>query len=282
MKKQTNYTKIFKIMKSYGIKNRLEVLNEEESHLEEFFNLGYTIINDILTLEELEYARKEIDSIYKIQSDEFGQENLKSIKEENLVRLPLAYSELFIKIAANPKLKNYLKVILGDFYILHLQNGIINMPNEEHHQSSWHRDLPYQNWTSSEPLGCNLFYCLDDFNDQTGGTIILPFSHKFNKAPSVYYMEKHSIQLNVNAGSVILFDSMLFHKAGFNKSANYIRRGINNMYVKPIIAQQINIPTSLNGRYSEDPYLNMLLGYKTILPININNYRNSKLTKLKK
>jgi ectoine hydroxylase-related dioxygenase (phytanoyl-CoA dioxygenase family) len=268
-------------MKSYGINKRFEVLNDEERHLEEFFNLGYTIINDVLSYEELEEARKELDSIYKIQLNEFGYENLKQIKEENLARLPLAYSELFVKIASNSKVTNYVKNILGEFHILHLQNGIINMPNEEHHQSSWHRDLPYQNWTSSEPLGCNLYYCLDDFNDQTGGTFMLPFSHKFNKVPSVDYMEKHSIQVNVKAGSVILFDSMLFHKAGFNKSTNYIRRGINNMYVKPIIAQQIDITSSLNGLYSDDPYLSMLFGYRTQLPINILNYRNNKLVKLK-
>jgi ectoine hydroxylase-related dioxygenase (phytanoyl-CoA dioxygenase family) len=268
-------------MKSYGINKRNEVLNEEDKYLEEFFNLGYTIIHDVLNETELQQARSELDAFYTSQLTQFGKENLKKIKEENLVRLPLEHSEFYLKIAANQDITKYVEKILGEFYILHLQNGIINMPNEEHHQSSWHRDLPYQNWTSSHPLGCNLFYCLDDFNNETGGTIILPFSHKFNVAPSIEYMEKHSIQVNAKAGSVILFDSMLFHKAGYNQSKNYIRRGINNMYVRPIISQQLDIPSCLNGRYSNDPYLSMLLGYKSQLSISVNDYRNKKLNKLK-
>ena len=164
-------------------------------------------------------------------------------------------------------------------FVLHLQNGIINMPNLEHHQGSWHRDLPYQNWTSSEPLACNLYYCLDDFNAQTGATFLLPFSHQFNAAPSQQYMEKHAIQVNANAGAVILFNSMLFHKAGFNSTTSQIRRGINHVYVKPIITQQIDMPAFLMGKYAEDDFLGMLFGYKTKLANSVVDYRNLRINK---
>ena len=142
-----------------------------------------------------------------------------------------------------------------------------------------HRDLPYQNWTSSEPLACNLYYCLDEFNSQTGATFLLPFSHQYDKAPSVQFMEKHAIQVSAPAGSVILFNSMLFHKAGYNKSGNIIRRGINHVYVKPIISQQINMPDFLKGKYADDDFLAMLFGYKTTLSQSVNDYRKQRLDK---
>jgi ectoine hydroxylase-related dioxygenase (phytanoyl-CoA dioxygenase family) len=163
-----------------------------------------------------------------------------------------------------------------------LQNGIINMPGEEHHQSSWHRDFPYQNWVSTEAIGCNVFYCLDDFSEETGGTFLLPFSHKMTHMPSVPYLEKHCIQINAKAGSAVLFDSMLFHKAGYNRSKTQIRRGVNHVYAKAIVRQQINLPEMLKGKYSEDPYLNMLLGYDAQTSLSVVDFRNRRIKKNQK
>jgi len=271
-----------KEVKSYGINKSKVISTKEDFYLEEFSNLGFTIIENAITESEIIELRKELDKVYKIQKDEFGLENLKQIDEENLVRIPLAYSELFVKLASHRELTPYIEKILGKFYVLHLQNGIINMPSEEHHQSSWHRDLPYQNWTSSEPLACNLYYCLDDFSFETGGTLVLPFSHQFDAAPSQKYMEKHAIHVDAKAGSVILFNSMIFHKAGYNHSKDKIRRGVNHMYVKPIISQQINLPAFLKGKYSDDPYLSMLFGYQTTLCESVNQYRETRLNKKRK
>ena len=273
-------------MKSYGIREiRTSAKSIEEFHLEEFYNLGYTIIENVLdenVLDEnvLVELRKELDRVYSIQELEFGKLNLQKINEENLARIPLAYSESFLNLAARKSMMKYVEQILGSYFVLHLQNGIINMPNEEHHQSSWHRDLPYQNWTSSEPLACNVFYCLDPFNSENGATCLLPFSHNFTQAPSFEYMEKFKIQIDAPAGSAIIFNSMLFHKAGYNLSKNQIRRGVNNVYVKPIISQQINIPELLNGKYSEDEFLRMLLGYKSETTKSIFEYRNQRLNRL--
>lgn len=264
-------------MKSYGINKSVSIATKEELHLEEFYNLGYTIIEDVISAQELLALRKELDKVYLIQEMEIGEENLKLINEENLVRAPLAYSELFAQLASLQDMMTYVRKILGNFFVLHLQNGVINMPSEEHHQSSWHRDLPYQNWTSSEPLGCNVYLCIDDFNNETGGTYVLPFSHQFNAAPSKHYMEKNAVQVNAMAGSVILFNSMIYHKAGYNKSVDKIRRGINQMYVKPIITQQIDLPKFLNGKYADDDFLSMLFGYKSQIAKSVSEFRNERI-----
>lgn len=264
-------------MKSYGINRSAQVNSQEELHLEEFYNLGYTVIENAISESELAVLRAELDQVYWQQEASFGKEQLRAINEENLARIPLAYSEAYAQLAGRKDLLAYVEKILGNFFVLHLQNGIINMPQEEHHQSSWHRDLPYQNWTSSEPLACNLYYCLDEFNAETGATFILPFSHQFDRAPSASYMEKHAIQVSAPPGSVILFNSMLFHKAGYNRSASTIRRGVNHVYVKPILSQQIDMPALLNGKYSNDEHLAMLFGYKTMTSDSVDSYRMQRL-----
>ena len=63
------------------------------------------------------------------------------------------------------------------------------------------------------------------------------------------------------AGSVILFDSMVYHKSGFNNT-NDTRFGINNMYTLPFIKQQINYPYFLKDK-TEDDLLNRLLGFES-------------------
>jgi len=265
-------------MKSYGANSRAGILSTQDAHLEEFQLLGYTLIEGVLVEEELKELKLELDRVYSNQELELGKEFLRSIDEEYLARALAAYSDKFAQLACKSSMMAYVKKILGDYFILHLQNGIINMPNEEHHQSSWHRDLPYQNWVSSEPLGCNIFYCLDDFTEDNGGTIILPYSHKIPYLPSEAYIEKHQVQIIAPAGSVLLFDSMLFHKAGYNNS-NSIRRGVNSLYGRAILRQQIDLPSMMEDPGELNSFNRMLFGFDNRSPESVVSFRNKRMKK---
>jgi len=247
--------------KSYGVTSRHTNTSAEDFYLEELRIKGFSVVSDILNNEELMDVREKLDAIYTTQVNQFGEENLELIHEKNLVRLPLKYHGLFLeKIAANEKVISLIKKILGEYFILHLQNGIINKPGEAHHQSSWHRDLPYQNFVISKPLAIGALYCIDEFTVETGCTYVVPFTHKTEEIPSAEYIAENKFAVIAKAGAVILFDSMLFHQAGYNAS-KIIRRGINNVYTTPVLKQQINIPKALQGRYSEDIFLRRFLGY---------------------
>jgi ectoine hydroxylase-related dioxygenase (phytanoyl-CoA dioxygenase family) len=264
----------------YGIVNQTDVKSIEGVHLEEYRNQGFTILKDFLVESELVDLRSELDRIYKLQEEEFTKEGLKIIDEEFLARALLCYSDAYLNVARHTELLKYVEEILGSYFLIGLQNGIINMPNQRHHQSSWHRDLPYQNWVSSHSLACNMFICLDVFNEETGGTFVLPGSHKLVEMPSNEFVEKHKVQVVANPGSIVFFDSMLFHKAGYNSSSQ-IRRGVNIMYNRAILRQQIDLPKMLNGRYSEDPFLKVLLGYDAQSSENVMAFRSRRLEKKK-
>jgi ectoine hydroxylase-related dioxygenase (phytanoyl-CoA dioxygenase family) len=264
--------------KSYGITHQTRVGSDQELHLEEIRINGYTILKDVLNGEELIEIRRRLDVLNEAQVREFSREELAGINELNTVRLPLAYDDYFLKLAAHPSVNDVVRQLLGDYYILHLQNGIINKPEEEHHQSSWHRDLPYQNFSISSPLAIGALYCIDDFSEDTGGTIVLPFSHKLETVPSSKYMESHKKQVNAPAGSVVVFDSMILHKAGFNRSPN-IRRAVNHVYVKPLLKQQIDIPKFLGEKYIDDPALRRFLGYESQVPESVVAWRINRIKK---
>lgn len=264
--------------KSYGVNQQTTLNSLVDSHMEELQINGFSVLEDVLDSKELRICRIKLDEIYETQKTQFGENNLEKINEQNLVRCPLVYDDFFLNIATNKRVFEVVKKMLGDYFILHLQNGIINKTNEEHHQSSWHRDLPYQNFVSSKPLAIGALYCIDDFTNESGSTFVLPHSHRVEVIPSAQYIEKHSKQILAKAGSVILFDSMLFHKAGYN-SASFIRRAINNVYVVPIIKQQINLPMALNGKYSGDEFLSRFLGYQSNSPSSDIEWRNNKAKK---
>ena len=264
----------------YGKLNQVKCKSDIDLHVEEIKTNGFTIVENVLSLEELENYRLKIDSVYKTQESEFGLEKLSSIKEKDMCRMPLKYDDYFINIATNKTVLDITKRFLGEFFILNLQNAIINRPLEKHHQSSWHRDLPYQNFTISNPLSINALFCIDEFSVETGGTLVVPYTHKMEVLPSDEYIKKHSAIAMAKAGSVIVFDSMLFHKAGYN-SSNIIRRAVNHQYQIPLLKQFYDFPKALKGKFSNDDFLAQLLGYTSQVPLDDVEWRNNRVEKQK-
>ena len=85
------------------------------------------------------------------------------------------------------------------------------------------------------------------------------------------------MQILAPAGSVIFFDSMIYHRASYNKSDS-TRYGLNNMFVVPIIKQQVNI----HSQISQDELTEKeceILGYNYQTPDNVLDFRNKRLKK---
>ncbi len=264
--------------KSYGVLKKTTNLNLIDKQLEELKILGYTIIEDLIDSNDLKIYREKLDLVYKKQIDEFSTKELDIINDLQMARMPFLYDDTFCNLFTNKTILSLIEELLGKYFVLHLQNGIINMPNEIHHQTSWHRDLPYNDFTTSEPIAISVLYCIDDFNMNTGGTNVLPSSHLFENMPSDEFIDNHTKQIEANAGSAIIFNSMLFHKAGNNTSIN-IRRGVNHMFTKPFIKQQLNISSSFSVDKLENPILNMLIGNDFVIENNVFDFRKKRINK---
>ena len=159
------------------------------------------------------------------------------------------------------------------------QNGVINTPQQRHSQVAYHRDLPYQHFVSSRPLAISALFCIDAFRVENGATTVLPASHRVEAFPSDGVAEQLDTPVTAEAGSFILFDSMLFHRAGVNRS-DRPRRAVNQVFTVPLIAQQISLPEALQGRYQEDPELARLLGYDMAPPGSVLAWRERRLKRM--
>lgn len=251
----------------FAIREFVEVSSDIDKHVEQLYLDGYTVLENVLDDRELDIARRKIDEIYQRQIDDLGGDEhlLETIKDCNFARCLLAYDDFFLtKVAANQRVIEVIEKALGEHYILMLQNGILNKPYPQQNSNAcaFHRDLNYQHFTSSRPLSISALFCIDHFSEKTGATCILPYTHKIEKCPSEHYIQNNEKVVNAKAGSVIIFDSMMYHRAGRNTSDN-VRRAINNMYVLPFIKQQISFPAALKGRHSDHPFYKKLLGYES-------------------
>ncbi len=246
--------------------------------LEELRERGYTIIPSILRPDEIDDLRSRLNVVYDRQENEFGRETLQEIGELDMCRLPCAYDGELLKLASHPTILAVMREMLGNFFILHLQNGIINRPNKPHHQHAWHRDLPYQNFAISSPLAISALVALDAFSPATGGTYLLPFSHRMAEPPTEAYTSSNCVVAEAPAGSVILFDSMLIHRAGSNTSQN-VRVAVNHVYTVPILKQQYDMPRAFGSSVDLDPVMRQLLGYTSQVAQDDREWRENRLAK---
>lgn len=263
---------------SYGTPSAAAAERPDDPQMTELRHRGYCVLPDVLDSAQLSLARKKLDDVYALQERETGREALSAIKDLDLARLPLAYDPWFLELAAQPAVLRFVRQALGEYVILHLQNGIINRPAQRHHQAAWHRDLPYQEWTSSRPLALSALFCLEPFTVETGGTFVLPHSHRWEKLPPAEFVEKHAIPALAPAGSVIVFDCMLFHRAGENRSST-VRRGVNHVYAIPLLKQQIDIPRALGDDAVLSPELRQLLGYTSQPAASVTAWRSARLAR---
>jgi ectoine hydroxylase-related dioxygenase (phytanoyl-CoA dioxygenase family) len=94
---------------------------------------------------------------------------------------------------------------------------------------------------------------------------VLPSSHKFEAFPSDEVVARLERQIEAPAGAYLVFDSMLFHRAGINRG-NTRRRAVNHVWSLPILKQQIVLPALLPERLGADARLARLLGFDSDPP----------------
>jgi ectoine hydroxylase-related dioxygenase (phytanoyl-CoA dioxygenase family) len=245
---------------AYGVTERESTIDPLERDTERIRRVGCTVVPGGFTDAEIDDLSSRLDVVLDRQVAEFGADRLGAIGERLTARCPLVYDETFLRLANHSRVLAVVRRLLGEYVVLMQQNGVFNGPGESHAQAAYHRDLPYQHWVSSEPLAISALFCIDPFTPETGATTVLPGSHKFERFPSGRLASEIDTPVVAERGSFIVFDSMLFHRAGVNRTER-VRRAVNHVYTIPLIAQQISLPAALGGRYRDDPAFARLLGY---------------------
>lgn len=266
---------------AYGIREQTRLASDLDRFREEIEMRGFAVVASGHTPERIAQWRAGVDAgLMRHAERHGGRQTLLRLGEADTLRAVLVDDPSFLDAATDPTILALCRLMLGPAIVLMQQNAVVNRPEEAaHHQAAYHRDLPYQHYVASRPLAISALLCIDDFLPETGGTVVLPGSHKAENFPSAEYIARWAVPVSAPAGSYIVFDSMLFHRTGTNTSSAP-RRGVNHVYTVPLIKQQIDLPRALGGRWSDNAELATLLGYDSQPAESTADYLNRRARKL--
>ena len=260
----------------YGILQRTVVSNETDKAVEDITKKGFSVVKSQFTSNQINSFSQLLDSVHKEYIGKYGLHFLKSINEQDQIRLPMSINIKFLEIAKDKNLNAVLKQLIPGRYVLNQQNAVVNPPKKQFDQAKWHRDLPYQHFTSNKPLAINALLCLDEFNIENGATSVIPGSHLHSDFPSDNFIKDNIVQLEAKKGDFLVLDSMLFHRAEKNKSDN-ARRAVNNVYGIPFFKQQINLKSEMKN-YKLSKKDRELLGFDiSEIPGSVEAFLNSRV-----
>jgi len=151
-------------------------------------------------------------------------------------------------VQAGVLIENFLNETLGTGWICH--SFLANGAEKGYYPQVLHLDQsPLSPWITEEaPALVNTLYIPQDVNEENGGTLIIPGSHKnIIKAGSNGKIGKlpPAINLEARAGTVMLFDGRLLHGTGVNHT-NKIRFVAAMSNVKSWMRSQENWVISVN------------------------------------
>lgn len=244
--------------------------------LESISTFGHAVVEGVLSTSFLESAR---DAMYRTQEAirlELGEERLLQAGELGVLRLMMRFDSHFFKFLEVPELLEIIDNTVSDTAIMHLQNGFI-LPSAPQGQTpaifqhSFHQDFPRV--LNGYLVSINLMFAIDEFSAETGATLVVPGTHQRMVPPDREFLTQNAVAVECPAGSMVVFDSTLWHAAGANASGKD-RLAINHQFTRSYIKQQIDYVRALGDAtvLAQAPRTQQLLGWSTRVVASLDEY----------
>lgn len=252
--------------------------------LESVSSRGYAVVEGVLNSSFLESTR---DAMYRTQEEivrDVGKERLERAGERGVLRLMMKHDPHFFRFLEIPEVLDIVDNTVSATAIMHLQNGFIlpSSPQEETptiFQNRFHQDFPRV--LNGYVASINVMFAIDDFSTDNGATHVVPRTHQLMTPPDETYLSENAIPVECPAGSMVVFDSTLWHAAGANTSGKD-RLAINHQFTRSYIKQQIDYVRALGDAavLQQKPRTQQLLGWYTRVVTSLDEYYRSENERL--
>ncbi len=236
---------------------------------------GYAIVERGVSTNCLERIRAAMYRARDATLREVGEARLTAAGERGVLRLMLKHDPVFLELLQLREMLAIVDQLIGDACILHLQNGLILPPSDETSaalfQFRFHRDFP--RLLNGYLASVNVVVAVDEFTPDNGATMVVPGSHQKEAPSDGDFLRTHAVPVVCSAGSLILFDSTLWHAAGDNRSGRD-RLAINHQFTRSYIKQQIDYVRALGAEVvlAQPPRTQQLLGWYTRVVTSLDEY----------
>src|SRR5262249_12442676 len=173
----------------------------------------YTVIEQAAEpalVEALKQALERIESEHNLGLAKTSFEGFKTLRINNL----LTYDDIFWQVPLHDNVLPIVERVLDKECLLSSFCSLVLGPGQEGqpiHEDTQLIPLPRPHI----PITLNAIWALSDFRHDNGATRIVPGSHKFDTAPE-YGKNYDAVTATMPSGSVMLFDSSLWHGGGAN------------------------------------------------------------------
>lgn len=210
-----------------------------------FEEVGYLVFEDLLTAQEVQNCREEIQRLHQVAADLQCSGDLagSSFQCEPFApgaaadALPVLrkieqtrkYSAIFRQLAAHPGVVSTVQNLIGEDLLL-FRSTLMLKPAHHGSVHALHQDSAY--WPIDPPALVTVSIALDDATLENGCIKVIPGSHKWGLQEWGHIAQKQdapltqrqdidlSAQIDVplQAGSVLFFHSLMVHGSGANST----------------------------------------------------------------
>ena len=231
---------------------------------------GWTLLGSLVSADLLARLASELHAVYEEQRSLQLRNGVGQGTDGTVHHLPCAGGAFLELLERNPCQALIEQYFQGP-YILNTYGGVLNLPQDTSYVGRVHRDQ--RTFSGDLHLMVQLLVMLDDFTEENGATYVLTGSHRSGEKPSddAFFRDAH--RAVAPAGSIVVFDSNLWHAAGVNRS-NRPRRALTLAFTRPFIKQQLDYPRTLGYQRGElySPVLRQLLGYNARVPASLDEW----------
>jgi phytanoyl-CoA dioxygenase PhyH len=231
---------------------------------------GWTLLPSVLPADLIERLRRGLEAVYAEQRAMQIRNGVGEGTDGTVHHLPCA-GGAFIELLEREHGQSVLRQFFGGPYILNTYGGVLNLPSDVSYVGRVHRDQ--RSFSGDLHLMAQLLVMLDDFTDANGATYLLSGSHRMGDKPSDEAFFAAAARATGPAGSIVVFDSNLWHAAGVNRTSQP-RRGLTLAFTRPFMKQQLDYPRAL-GYERADAWpapLRQLLGYNARVPASLDEW----------
>ena len=242
---------------------------EPNSYLNAIKEKGWVILPDQVDAPLLAELRDSTDDAYEVCRSIQVKNGIEANTDGTVHHL-LAFQGCFLHFLEKLYCHDILEGFFKAPYILNTFGGVINLPQKASYVANIHRDI---RTFYNIPMMMNMLVMLDDFTLENGATYLLSGSHLKDEKPSEEAFYRSAERAVGKSGSILLFDSLLWHAAGINRTAEP-RRALTLAFTRPFQKQQMDYPRMIgydrSDSFGED--LKQVLGYNSRIPTSLDEW----------